>query len=107
MRLKVDIDGVLCNNTGGQRHKAEPNEATIQTLNQWYINGATIILESARPWAEYDMTKEQLARWGVRYDTLILGKPQVDFTIDDRSVQTVQQLELQMHFAKEGKYNPA
>jgi hypothetical protein len=45
-----------------------------------------IIIHTARGWGELAMTMRQLKEWGVKYHTLICGKPIADIIIDDRSV---------------------
>jgi len=37
--------------------------------------------------AFYELTKEQLDGWGVRYHQLFLGKPAGDFYIDDKGIK--------------------
>ncbi len=34
----------------------------------------------------YELTKEQLDSWGVKYHDLFLGKPQGDLYIDDKGI---------------------
>jgi len=34
----------------------------------------------------YDLTKQQLEEWGVKYHELIMGKPHADYFIDDKGV---------------------
>ena len=33
----------------------------------------------------FDLTKQQLDDWGVKYHELIMGKPHADFFIDDKA----------------------
>ena len=35
----------------------------------------------------YDLTKEQLDNWGVKYNQLFLGKPSGDIYIDDKGMK--------------------
>ena len=97
----VDIDGTLCTETGGNYFSAEPLEKNITLINELYVSGATIILHTARGMKRfnndiaavyaslYTVTVDQLARWDVKYDKLIMGKPvgthvdQDALTIDD------------------------
>jgi hypothetical protein len=37
--------------------------------------------------AFYELTKEQLSEWGVKYHDLFLGKPAGDFYIDDKGIR--------------------
>ena len=62
-------------------------------------SGHTIIFQTARGMgrsgnsaayahtAFYDLTKDQLNEWGVKYHDLFLGKPAGDFYIDDKGVR--------------------
>lgn len=108
MKLSVDIDGVLCNNTYGHPERAVPNRAAIKQLRKWVHEGVVsrVIVASARPWGLYSLTKMQLDQWDVPYDELILGVPEADHYINDRSFQTVEQLFLQMEFAADGRFEP-
>lgn len=45
-------------------------------VNALYDNGHTIILHTGRNWDCYDLTKKQLAKAGVKYHELVMGKPQ-------------------------------
>jgi hypothetical protein len=91
-----DIDGTICSNTFGEYEKAEPIKARINTINNLYDSGNTIIFQSARgmgssgnnsqlameKWRDY--TISQLKEWGVRYHQLFLGKPAGDIYVDDK-----------------------
>ena len=35
----------------------------------------------------FDLTKQQLDEWGVKYNELIMGKPHADYFIDDKGVK--------------------
>jgi SAM-dependent methyltransferase len=89
-----DIDGTLCTNTFGDYEQAEPFPEVIDRVNLLHAAGNRIVLFTARgtttgvDWTE--LTREQLTRWGVEYDELILGKPQADVYIDDRGLSTTE-----------------
>ena len=34
----------------------------------------------------FDLTKQQLEEWGVKYNELIMGKPHADLFIDDKGI---------------------
>lgn len=96
MRFCTDLDGVVCSNTYGEYEKAEPNEAMIHFLQQLHDNGHYIIVYTARGMGKYNgnikkvykkyykFTKKQLKRWGVKFDELVLGKPEYDLCVDDK-----------------------
>ena len=85
-----DIDGTLCTNTEGNYDTAEPFVERIQKVNKLYAENHTIVLFTARgsttgiDWR--DLTAGQMEKWGVRYHSLLLGKPFADVFIDDKGV---------------------
>ena len=104
-RYCVDIDGTICTPTVGRDyHKAEPWQDRIKVLNKLYDDGNYIIYFTARAMGRFsdqphsvasvkakevlfDLTKQQLDDWGVKYNELIMGKPHADFFIDDKGVK--------------------
>jgi len=94
-----DIDGTICASTNSEYEKAIPLQDRIAKVNQIYADGHTVIFLTARgmgrshnsrAYAEtafYEMTKNQLDTWGVKYHSLFLGKPAADFYIDDKGVK--------------------
>lgn len=96
-RILVDIDGVLCSETGGDYQNAMPYPDAIAALNQLYDAGHEIIVYTSRYMGRehgdaFAVNKyrhaiqEQLRQWGVRYAQLITGKQPCDILIDDRAV---------------------
>lgn len=84
-----DIDGTLCTNTDGRYDQAQPYPEVVACVNALYNAGHQIILYTARgsttgiDWR--NRTEEQLLRWGVKYQQLIMGKPTADVYIDDKA----------------------
>lgn len=90
MQLIIDLDGTICTEERQySRSLARPLPDSIESIKRLKTEGHTIIIYSARMWAEYEMTVDWLKRNNVPYDQLILGKPQGDFWIDDRAVRHV------------------
>ena len=105
MRYCIDIDGTICSPTVGRDyHKAEPWQDRIKVLNKLYDEGNYIIYFTARAMGRFadlphsvasvkakevlfELTKQQLEEWGVKYNELIMGKPHADFFIDDKGVK--------------------
>ena len=105
MRYCVDIDGTICSPTVGRDyHKAEPWQDRIKVLNKLYDEGNYIIYFTARAMGRFadlphsvasvkakevlfDLTKQQLDEWGVKYHELIMGKPHADYFIDYKGVK--------------------
>jgi histidinol phosphatase-like enzyme len=93
-----DIDGTICNSTDGDYDKAQPLQERIDKVNQLHAEGHIIIFQTARGMgrsnnsygyahtAFYEMTRQQLLKWGVNFDSLFLGKPAGDFYIDDKGI---------------------
>lgn len=90
MIYSFDIDGTICSITEGDYERAEPFPSAIAQVNNLYRDGYYIKLFTARgsttaiDWR--DLTSSQLQKWGVCYHELILGKPEADLFIDDKSV---------------------
>lgn len=96
--LRIDIDGVIFEELPTfERSLAMPLEG-YKTINRLKDLGYTIVLETARGWSEYRMTVDQLARYNIRYDQLIMGKYPADFAIDDRAIKfnSWKELELEL-----------
>ena len=105
MRYCVDIDGTICSPTVGRDyHKAQPWQDRIEVLNNLYDEGHYIIYFTARAMGRFseephsiasvkaegvlfDLTRDQLDEWGVKYHELIMGKPHADYFIDDKGWQ--------------------
>jgi dTDP-glucose 4,6-dehydratase len=90
MRVYVDIDGTICTQAAGLDYAAaEPLADRIAAINRYYELGHTVIYWTARgtetgiDWRS--VTEAQLARWEVKYHTLLFGKPAFDLFIDDRA----------------------
>ena len=87
MRLIIDLDGTICSEEKQfSRALARPLEGAVNSLQILKSRGHTIIIYSARTWAEYEVTFEWLKEHGIPFDQLILGKPQGDYWIDDRAL---------------------
>lgn len=89
MRLVFDIDGTICTQEEDYKN-AKPIYEVIEKINRHYKDGDFIILQTARGtmtginWV--DVTTNQLAEWGVKYDELHFGKPAGDIYIDDKAI---------------------
>ena len=100
MTLKTyafDIDGVICQTENGQYNKSKPNNKAIKKINSLHDQGHNIIIFTARFMGRtnnnykkayelgYDLTHDQLRKWNLKFDKLILGKPSFDILIDDKA----------------------
>ena len=100
MRYCFDFDGTICN-TPLRPSDLKPGylEATpipfmVDQVNRLYDEGNYIIIMTARgrgsgiDWT--DLTKEQLERWGIKYNELepMFHKPHADIFIDDKAIHS-------------------
>tara|TARA_B100001115_G_C15488835_1_gene230958 strand:- start:92 stop:430 length:339 start_codon:yes stop_codon:yes gene_type:complete len=103
-RYCIDIDGTICTPTiGRDYHKAQPWQDRIAKINTLYNEGNYIIYFTARAMGRFsdqphsvaslsaeavlfDLTKDQLDKWGCKYNELIMGKPHADLFIDDKGI---------------------
>ena len=93
-----DIDGTICNSSGGDYTNATPKKERIKKVNSLYDEGHTVIFLTARGMGRhknnpilaneefYDLTLEQLKNWGVKHHKLFLGKPAGDAYVDDKGI---------------------
>ena len=92
MKIFIDIDETICTNLVTRDYsKAKPIKKNISIMNKLYEEGHEITYWSARgtitkiDW--YDITRDQFAKWKVKYHHLILGeKPDYDLLIDDKAI---------------------
>jgi ribonucleotide monophosphatase NagD (HAD superfamily) len=84
--LLIDIDGTICTEEKTfDRPLAKPLPYAVEALKLLKKNGNIIILWTARGWEQYKITKKWLDQHGFVYDQIIMGKPIVDYIIDDRA----------------------
>jgi CMP-N,N'-diacetyllegionaminic acid synthase len=87
-----DIDGTLCSLTNGDYGQATPFNSRIAHVRELFDDGNKIVLFTARgsttgiDWEQ--VTKQQLAGWGVPYHELKFGKPFADIFIDDKALHS-------------------
>lgn len=95
-----DIDGTICTKVNdGDYSKAKPLAERIDVVNKLHDAGNTIIFQTARgmgrssnsvAWSHkafYELTKNQLDDWGVKFHALFLGKPAGDVYVDDKGIK--------------------
>lgn len=91
MNIYVDIDETICYYVDKREYPlATPDKKAIAKINKLYEQGHTIQYWTARGsvtginW--FDITKDQLDRWGCKYHTLSTGeKPPYDLLICDKT----------------------
>ena len=101
MKYIVDIDGTICTPVSDANYEgAKPIQSHIDKINKLYDEGHQIIYLTARGMGRYgdnaslakkmfyELTKDQLNRWGCKYHKLMLGKPSGDYYIDDKGINS-------------------
>lgn len=100
MNIYVDIDNTIAKTIGTDYSSSEPLYEKIEIINKLYNSGHTITYWTARGSVSginyYDLTKSQLDSWGVKYHNFMVGKPAYDIFIDDKTMNTINENELQI-----------
>lgn len=96
MLIFVDIDDTICyydnSNDTLDYSMAKPYLNRIEKINKLYEEGNTIIYWTARGtktgirW--FNITLEQLNKWGCNFHELRMGKPAYDLFIDDKNINS-------------------
>lgn len=96
-RYIIDIDGTICETNGNDYKNSVPIPARIAYFNELYEQGNEVIYWTARGMRSfegnvnkcydvyYELTHQQLNKWGVKHSQLWLGKPVYDIFIDDKA----------------------
>ncbi len=89
MLIYVDIDGTICNTSGGYQN-AKPILENIAKINKLYDEGHIIVYWSARgrvsgiDWTA--LTGHQLTVWGCKFHDIVMNqKPAYDLLICDKA----------------------
>lgn len=86
--IMIDLDGVLATEERTfERPLAEPLPGAREALQQLRGAGHTLVIYTARGWAEFRYTKQWLDDHGFPYDGLHMGKPIAEIWIDDRALE--------------------
>jgi glycerol-3-phosphate cytidylyltransferase len=94
-----DIDGTICTLvTNSDYPTAQPLPHVVREINRLYDTGNTIKIMTARGCVSgkdhTELTRQQLAEWGVRYHELIMNsKPHAHLFVDDRAINVEAWLE--------------
>lgn len=85
----IDLDNTLCFTEKSNYEKSVPILERIQYVNELKKMGNHITIWTARGSNSgidhSELTKKQLETWNIEYDELIIGKPDYDIYIDDKS----------------------
>jgi len=90
----IDLDNTLCVTINSDYLNSKPIMERINYVNELKNQGHYITIWTARGSKSgvdhMDLTKNQLDEWGVNYDNLVIGKPDYDIYIDDKSFNVEQ-----------------
>jgi len=88
-RVFIDLDNTLCFTTGNDYNNATPIKERVRYVNELKQQGNHITIWTARGATtgidHRELTIKQLNDWCVQYDELLMGKPNYDIYIDDKS----------------------
>jgi quercetin dioxygenase-like cupin family protein len=89
MKYFIDLDNTLCFTENGDYTNSKPIVERIRYINELKSNGHEITIWTARGSSSgidhRELTLNQLREWKVQYDKLLMGKPNYDIYIDDKS----------------------
>ena len=91
-----DIDNVICETKGNNYNKSKPDLESIKVINSLFKKGYYIKIFTARYMGRYKGDKEKVKKkrsetikflkvWGLKYNELIMFKPDYDIFIDDKA----------------------
>lgn len=97
MKIFVDIDDTICfydkiDTSSKDYSKAIPYKDRINKINKLFDDGNKIVYWTARGsvtqklW--FNITYEQLKKWGCKFHELRMGKPAYDLFIDDKNINS-------------------
>lgn len=88
LTIAIDLDGTICTEEKTfDKSLAEPLSGAIETIQNLYKQGHTLIIWTARGWDQFRVTENWLKKHSIPYDALLMGKPIVDIWIDDRAIK--------------------
>ena len=89
VKYYIDLDNTLCETINGDYKNSTPILQRIEYVNNLKELGNIVVIWTARGTAskvDYrELTLKQLDEWNIKYDELIMGKPDYDIYIDDKS----------------------
>ena len=89
MKYYIDLDNTLCLTEKNDYSSSKPISERIRYVNELKSQGHEITIWTARGANSgidhRELTLNQLKEWNVNYDHLLMGKPNYDVYIDDKS----------------------
>jgi len=98
MKIRLDIDDTILYSSfmSGKYHVYRSNTKLIKKINKLYDEGVEIIVDTGRNWDHLAITIDQLKKCGLKYTTLIMGKPHCNYIVDDNAILPEDFLELEI-----------
>jgi hypothetical protein len=85
----IDLDNTLCHTINSNYEKSTPIIERIEYVNSLKQAGNHITIWTARGSTSginhEELTKKQLGEWNIKYDQLLMKKPDYDVYYDDKS----------------------
>lgn len=93
-----DLDNTICLSDINNYKKSKPIKKNINLINFLFYKGYYIKIFTSRFMGRskenknlakkkgFNFTKNQLKKWGLKYNKLIFGKPSYDLFIDDKNL---------------------
>jgi hypothetical protein len=85
----IDLDNTLCITERSNYENSQPIQDRINFVNKLKSQGNHITIWTARGATSgmdhKDLTMKQLHDWSIQYDELLMGKPDYDIYLDDKS----------------------
>tara|TARA_B100000886_G_C20426982_1_gene494706 strand:- start:3474 stop:3866 length:393 start_codon:yes stop_codon:yes gene_type:complete len=93
-----DIDNTICKTRESEYSKSIPIKKNIKIINKLFEDGHFIKIFTSRYMGRtnsnskkahklgYFKTFNQLKKWGLKFNELIMGKPRYDIFIDDKNI---------------------
>lgn len=99
MKFCIDIDDTILYSEvdeNGEYKLVGTNIKLINKINRLHFEGHTIILWTGRHWNHLETTINHLKKSHISYDTLLMGKPPVDYYVDDKAIRPDEFLKLEI-----------
>ena len=92
-----DLDNVICKTKKNNYKQSRSKKNIVKFINNLYDRGFYIKIFTARFMGRYNdikiaklkgyvLTQNQLKKWNLKYNELIMGKPSFDIYIDDKNL---------------------
>ena len=88
MVVVLDLDGVIAvPDIDNEHSRCQPVPGAKEAILQMKAQGHKIIIDTARPLVDTEVTEKWLRDEGIPFDELHLGKPRGDIYLDDKGMR--------------------